>query len=188
MRIAAAAFVPPQVLDPSAAVEEPAPTGLPADEGVAVELSANAVRRADRLQDLDLDEHALDDDEEAQLERLRQQDKDARRQAALTQAASGGLTRPGARHTELGPDGRRYLVEEEVELGPTENLSPERQLELAKRLRTAGDGLALSAARLEQQAERALGEQDDQRAEATPANDVTESAAGRRALKAYRAA
>ena len=184
MRIAAAAFVPPQVLDPSAQVED-APLGVPAaKEGVAVELSANAVRRAERLAELGLDEHALDDDEEAELERLRQQDEQVRRQAALTQAASRGLTRPGAQRTELGPDGQRYLVEEEVELGPTESLSPERQLELAKRLRTAGDGLALSAARLEQQARQALDDADTR----PTGTEGADAATGRRAVKAYRAA
>ncbi len=175
------------MLDPSAAVDD-APLGQPADDGVAVELTANAVRRAERLDGLAMDEHALDDDEEAELGRLRQRDAQVRREAALTQAASGGLTRPGARHSEVGPDGQRYVVEAEVELGPTENLSPERQLQLAQRLRTAGDGLALSAARLEQQAQRALEDQQEQPANDAGAPAADDAAKGRRALKAYRAA
>jgi len=187
MRISAAAHIPPQVLDPSAHVEDAAP-GQPTEDGVAVELSVDAVRRVERLSELGLNDQALSEDEEAELDRLRQQDDQVRRRAAMTRAATGGVTRATATQMTTGPDGRRYAVDAQVELGPTAGMTPERQLRLARRLRVSGDDLAVSAARLEAQAREALQETDHAPSgEAPEAVDETGST-GRRAVKAYSAA
>jgi hypothetical protein len=80
----------------------------------------------------------LDPDQQREIERLKQRDREVRahEQAHLTSA--GPLARGGASYTyQVGPDGKRYAIGGEVALDTARADTPEQTLDKANRIRSA---------------------------------------------------
>lgn len=80
----------------------------------------------------------LTEEEEAQVEDMKERDREVRTHEQAHVAAGGGLVRGGASYqTETGPDGKAYAVGGEVQIDTSEAGSPEASMTKARRIKAA---------------------------------------------------
>jgi hypothetical protein len=124
--------------------------GAPPDDAIMLDLSAEgreAARKAaiDQLQKRLMGDQQPAPDaatqtvEERRIEELRQKDRSARAREQAVRAAAGSLSAGAARyHYQVGPDGRLYIVDSEVDFDTSEVPGdPEATLRKAEQLQRA---------------------------------------------------
>lgn len=173
----AAPFLSPEPLRPAQqnAQEIARPVVAPAQtEAATQELRRNEERRTERKTHARGEVPAgreLTEDEQRTVDKLQQRDREVRAHEAAHQAAAGRHARGSAQFSfEVGPDGRRYAVGGEVEIDTSEVPDdPQATLDKARVIQRAANApaepsaqdrqVALQAAAMEAEAQRALNEQ-----------------------------
>jgi len=172
------------------------------DEGPKSDTLPAAVhRREERQEHQHPGDEAPDEQQQQELQELKQRDAEVRRHESAHRSAGAGVVRGGATFRyQRGPDGRLYAVGGEVSVDATEGRTPEETIRKARQIRRAAlapaepsahdRSIAARAAAMEAQARLALVLQQVRQEAAPAADDEGEEPDGEdpkaaRAARAY---